>query len=219
VVGFAQALQRDQLWILSMLGVSVACQGQGVARRLLEHALAYGDPSGPGLIMSSRDPRAMHRYVQAGFALHPAVTAWGVVRRSRLPLTPGVREGGPHDAELVDRLDRHVRGGTRGAELTFMLDEGCRLLVLPDRGYALARAGGVAVVAADDDDGARVLLAAGLAATPEGATVDVNFISGAQQWAIRLCTDLGLELHPAGAVMVRGRPGPLSPYIPSGAFA
>jgi hypothetical protein len=90
--------------------------------------------------------------------------------------------------------------------------------VVPDRGYALVRPNGVAIVAALDEDTATQLLVAGLAATPEGATVDVNWMTGAQQWAIRTCTDLGLELHPAGAVMVRGSPGPLAPYIPNGAF-
>jgi len=218
VVGFAQALQRESLWVLSMLGVSVAHQGQGVARRLLEQALAYGDPHGPGLIMSSRDPRAMHRYVQAGFALNPSVTGWGVVDRARLIPTGEVRDGGPADKPLVERVDRHVRGAKHGPELALLLAEDCRLLVVPDHGYALARPSGVALVAADDEDVARVLLAAGLAATPDGATVDVNWMTSAQQWAIRLCTDLGLELHPGGAVMVRGRPGSLTAFIPSGSF-
>jgi GNAT superfamily N-acetyltransferase len=219
VVGFTQALRRDLLWVLSMLAVSVAHQGRAVASRLLERALGYGDAGGPGLIMSSRDPRAMHRYVQAGFALHPVVSARGVIRRSGLIPAPDVRPGGPDDAALVERLDRCVRGGAHGPELALMMREGCRLLVVPDRGYALARPSGIALLVADDDGAARRLLSAGMAATPEGARVEVNWITGSQQWAIGLCTDLGLELHPGGAVMVRGTPGPLTPYVPSGAFA
>jgi hypothetical protein len=159
----------------------------------------------------------MHRYVQAGFALHPSVAASGTIRRSRLVATPQVRDGNDADLELVARIDRRVRGSAHGPELSLLLEES-RLAVVPDRGYALVRPNGVAIVAALDEDTATQLLVAGLAATPEGATVDVNWMTGAQQWAIRTCTDLGLELHPAGAVMVRGSPGPLAPYIPNGAF-
>ena len=218
IVGFSQAIDRQGLWVLSMLGVAVAHQGHGVARGLMERALALGDATGPGLIMSSRDPRAMHRYVQAGFALHPAVAAWGELRRSRLVATPEVRAGGPADLDLVADIDRKVRGSAHGPELAFMLEEDCHLVVAPGRGYALARPGGVALVAALDEETARALLTAGLAQTPEGAVVDVNWMTAPQQWAIRLCTDLGLELAPVGAVMVRGRPGPPVPYIPSGAY-
>ncbi len=215
--GFAQAIQRGHLWVLSLLAVAEDHQGQGVARRLLERAVAYGDGEGPGLIMSSRDPRAMHRYVQAGFALHPTVAAFGSLRREQLVPTPQVRVGGAQDLDLVAEVDRQLRGSAHGPELERMLEE-CDLLVVPGRGYALARATGVALLAAVDEETAIALLVAGLAATPEGAVVDVNWMTAAQQWAIRSCTDLGLELMPVGAVMVRGRPGPLVPYLPSGAY-
>jgi GNAT superfamily N-acetyltransferase len=219
VIGFAQAFTREGLWVLSLLGVSVTHQGRGVARSLLERALGHGERAGPGLILSSRDPRAMHRYVQAGFALLPSVTARGVLRRSRLPDTPGVRPGDRYDFALVAKTDRRVRGAARGPELDFSLDEQWRLLVLPDRGYALATDFGVEALAAADDEAARLLLAAALAATPEGATVEVGWLTGDQQWAIGMCSGLGLEFQPVGAVMVRGRPGPMVPYIPSGPYA
>ena len=218
ITGFAQAVKRERLWVLSLLAVAVDHQGRGVARRLMERALAYGGGDGPGLIMSSRDPRAMHRYVQAGFALHPAMAAFGSLRRDRLFPTPHVRVGGTDDLDLVADVDRHVRGSAHGPELQWMLDMGCHLLVVPGRGYALTRATGIALLAAVDEDTAAALFVAGLAATPEGAVVDVNWMTASQQWAIRLCTHLGLELMPVGAVMVRERPGPLVPYLPSGAY-
>jgi GNAT superfamily N-acetyltransferase len=219
VVGFAQAFRREDLWVLSLLAVDLAHQGEGVARALLERALAYGDPGAPGLIQSSRDPKAMHRYVQAGFALHPALAARGVPRRAGLLPAPGVRPGDEDDLALVERIDRQLRGAPRGPELRWIFDEGDQLLVLPGRGYALARSGGgVRALGALDEEAARLLLSEALAAAPAGAAVDVNWMTAAQQWAIRLCTDLGLELVPVGSVMVRGRPGPLSPYLPSGAY-
>jgi len=218
IVGFTQALRRDDLWVLSLLAVALAHQGRGVARTLLDRALSYGDPSSPGMIMSSRHPAALHRYVQAGFALHPTVAARGVVRRSGLEAGTTVQVGGPGDLETVAHVDRRLRGASHGPEMRLMLDEGAQLLVVPGRGYALARPGGVRVMGAVDDETAGALLAAALAVSPEGTVVDVNWITGAQQWAIRVCSDLGLELHPVGAVMVRGRPGPLAPYLPSGAY-
>jgi hypothetical protein len=57
-----------------------------------------------------------------------------------------------------------------------------------------------------------------LAEVPEGETIEVNWLTSAQQWAIRLLTQTGVELRPSGPVMVRGMDGPPSPYIPSGGY-
>jgi GNAT superfamily N-acetyltransferase len=217
VVGFAQALRRGELWVLSLLAVAVAHQGRGIAAALLEQALDYGDRRAPGLIMASRDPRAVHRYVRAGFALHPAVAAVGVVRRPAPVSFDDVRPGAAGDRVLIAEIDRRLRGAPHAA-LDLGQGEGDDLLVLPDRGYAVCAPGRVRMVAALDEDGARQLLGAAVAATPPGRPVDVNWITGAQPWAVALCAELGLALHPTGGVMVRGRPGPLSPYLPSGAF-
>jgi hypothetical protein len=46
----------------------------------------------------------------------------------------------------------------------------------------------------------------------------VNWLTAPQQWAIRVLIGSGVELQPYGPVMVRGMPGPPSPYIPSGAY-
>jgi hypothetical protein len=48
--------------------------------------------------------------------------------------------------------------------------------------------------------------------------IEVNWLTSAQQWAIRVLTQAGIELQPLGPVMVRGMDGPPSPYIPSGAY-
>ena len=218
VVGFAQALRRERLWVLSMLAVLPAHQGRGAGRALLEAALATADVDGPGMIQSSRDPRAMHRYVRAGFALHPAVAAVGALRRSALPSTSAVRPGTEADLELVAVVDRVVRGAPHGPELPRLLEEGERLLVVPGRGYAVARPTGVRAVGALDEEAAVALLAEVLAGPPPGTVVDVNWITGSQQWALSLCAALGLEIVPMGAVMVRGLPGPPVPYLPTGAY-
>ena len=221
VVGLAQALVRQGLWVLSLLGVAVSAQGRGVGRALITRALGYGAGGGPGMILSSRDPRAMHRYVSAGFDLHPAVVAMGELDHDRLPGpsegAPHVRLGGAADVESLADASRRQRGADHEADIRFLLDEGAQLVVA-EAGFALFGAVRPILVVADDEATARALLLAGFAAVPQGTAVDVQWITGAQQWAVRTCIELGLELHPQGAVMVRGHPGPLTPYLPSGAF-
>jgi GNAT superfamily N-acetyltransferase len=221
VVGVAQAIVRDGLWVLSVLGVAGGHQDQGVGRALLERALGYGPAGCPGLIYSSRDPRAIRRYVRSGFALLPAIEANGRVRRESVAPVPEVRPGGAADRALVDSVDRHLRGASHGPDLDYLLERGAQLLVVDDRGYAVVLLGSVLLLGALDDAAARLLLRAAVAelsAPDTDAEVRVEWLTADQQWAFEVCTGLGLELHPVGAVMVRGRPGPLTPYVPSGGF-
>jgi hypothetical protein len=53
---------------------------------------------------------------------------------------------------------------------------------------------------------------------PAGSTAIVMFLSGAQQWALRVALDARLPLSPDGPLCVRGTPGPLAPWIPSGMY-
>src|SRR5206468_6710760 len=94
VVGVALALKRGGMWGLSLLVVDPAVQSKGVGRRLLDAALTYAEPDQPAVILSSRDPRAIHRYASAGFDLYPQMRASGKVESSRLrrPELP-VRDG------------------------------------------------------------------------------------------------------------------------------
>lgn len=222
VTGLAVALRREGLWVLSMLAVHPSAQGRGVARALLDRALAYGDADDPGIILASRDPKAMRRYAMAGFALRPAVTAWGRVRRAGLVAAPGVREGDASDRDLMAGVDRLQRGASHGPDHQLMLDDGGRLLVFDHgrrRGYAIVRRSDhrLSLLAATDSDVAADLLTTVLADAPETREVEVGWITSTQQWAIRTCLAAGMELHPVGPVMVRNHPGPLSPYLPNGA--
>ena len=220
VTGLAIALQRERLWVLSMLGVDPWAQSSGVGRALLERALAYGDATGPGIILASRDPRAMRRYALAGFALRPSVVAWGRLRRASLPAVEGVRDGDASDLELAIAVDRFQRGASRGPDYEVLLDDAGQMLVFEDgarRGYAIVRdATRVMVLAATDPAVAAALLTEALGRCADDRDVEVGWITAEQQWAIRTCLAAGLELHPAGPVMVRGYPGPMSPYLPNG---
>jgi hypothetical protein len=53
---------------------------------------------------------------------------------------------------------------------------------------------------------------------PAGSTAIVMFLSAAQQWALRVALDARLPLSPDGPLCVRGAPGPLAPWVPSGMY-
>jgi hypothetical protein len=129
-----------------------------------------------------------------------------------------VRSGDAADAAFACELDRHLRGGSHGPDLERLLVEGCRLSVLPDRGYAIARGGKPVILAAIDEPSATELLFAVLSAAQPNEVVEVNWITSAQQWAIHVSLEAGLELHPVGPVMTRGFDLPPRHYLPSGAF-
>jgi hypothetical protein len=95
---------------------------------------------------------------------------------------------------------------------------GNRLLLRADRAYAVAKDERIVTLGAVDEESASAVLLAMLADAPEGETIEVNWLTSAQQWAIRVLTQAGIELQPYGPVMVRGMDGPPSPYIPSGGY-
>ena len=218
VVGGAQALRREGLWVLAHLGVSPGAQGGGLGRNLLEKTLTYGSRDEPGLILSSRDPRAISSYALAGFRLHPTVTARGVVKRAGLGAVENVRKGSANDLERAAMIDRTRRGAAHGPDLQHMLGGGAEMLVVEDRGYVVHAGGRPLVLAAIDADVAGRLLTAALAEAPADAMLEINWVTAEQHWAITIAVAAGLDLQPHGPVMVRGAPGPLAPYLFSGPF-
>jgi len=219
VVGLSQALVRDDVWVLSLLGVVPAHQDRLTGKALLDAALTYGRDAPQGMILCSRDPRAARRYSLAGFDLHPAVTAWGRVDQRRIPRPSStVRDGSEADYDLVARVDRAVRGGAHGPDLDHSLEAGCRLVVSSGGGYVVARGAKPVFLAAGDERTATDLLFAVLGDAGPDETTQVNWMTSAQQWAIRASLQAGLELHPIGPVMLRGFRAPPAPFLPSGAF-
>ena len=224
VVGMSQSLVREGYWTLSQIGTLPGRQGHGVGRELLRLALAYGDPEGPGTIQCSRDPKAMALYASSGFALHPVVAAWGVMRPGSVTCPTEVRrcepdQVGERELEIVAGVDRARRGSTRSADIVAMLSRpGTRLLLHEDQAYAVARDERVVTLGGRQEESARLVLRAMLAETPAGETVQVNWLTSAQQWAIAEVVAAGIELVPYGPVMVRGMDEPPGPYIPSGGF-
>lgn len=221
VIGLAQALLRERLWCLSTLAVDPRTQSGGAGHALLERALGYADGTDAGLIVSSSDPRALRLYALAGFLLRPTFEASGVVdRRALSRLDPAVRESDGSDLESLAPVSRGLRGAPHTREIEFQMSRGFRLLRAGDRGFALAMEGhSVWMVAARDEEAARALLWSGLALAGESERPLVRWITGDQDWAVDVVLRAGLQLTPAGALGVRGRPGPLWPFIPSPPFA
>jgi len=219
VVGAALALVREGLWGLSLFVVEPAWQGEGIGRDLLDAALGYADGARGALILSSTDPKAMRRYARAGFALRPAVAAAGIVERSALPARhPRVRAATGGDLELTEDVSRAVRGATHAPDIPNLLAHGYELLVLDDRGFVVHRDGAPGLLAARDEETAQALLWAALGASPPGASVQVDFISAGQDWAVAVVLEARLALSPDGPIFVRGDVGPLRPYLPSGPY-
>jgi GNAT superfamily N-acetyltransferase len=224
IVGMSQSFVRDGYWMLSQLGAVPGAQGRGLGRELLRLALSHGDPASPGTIQCSRDPKAMALYASFGFDLHPVVAGWGVLRPGAVTRPEGVARYEPQDVrdehlDIVSSIDRHVRRSTRSIDVQAMLSEpGNRLLLRDDRAYAVAKDERIVTLGARDDASAALVLRTMLADAPPGETIEVNWLTAAQQWAIKVLTQAGMELRPHGPVMVRGMAGPPSPYIPSGGY-
>jgi GNAT superfamily N-acetyltransferase len=221
VLGVALALRRDRLWGLSLLAVDPAAQSRRIGRRLLDAALGYAVPDAPAVILSSRDPRAMHRYASAGFALHPQVRATGPVTAARLrvPELP-VREATPADFALADDVDRRTRGAPRGPDHELLASQGAMFVVDSDgrRGYAHVHGGRVRTVAGTDDATATALLWRALAhACDLGTDAVVEHVTGNQQWAVRVAVEARLSIAPSGPAFWRGRTPPAG-YLPSGPY-
>jgi predicted N-acetyltransferase YhbS len=219
VVGIALALVREGVWGLSLFGVKIGMQGQGIGGPLLKAALRTAESAHAAIILSSNDPRAMRAYFRAGFALRPCVSAGGQINRSRIPAGLRSRAGdAERDADTIAAASRHVRGAAHGVDVGAMLATGGELLVYEGRGWAVVRDGSPMIVAAFDDEAATDLLWSVFAAGKPGESVHVDFISQGNDWAAAVALDMGLSLTPDGPVYTRGTLGPLAPYLPSGAY-
>jgi len=219
VVGVAQALVRERLWILSMLTVSPTLPrtGGGDGRALMKAGLAYGRDTEAGIIMASNDPRALRLYGSSGFALEPTFEAQGRIDPDRIPaLDPDITQVSAAQIPELAPISRALRGAAHTQELENAVNDGASIFRLRDSGFVLTiPERGVAALAARDEAAATALLWHGLAHLKDDALTTVDFITARQQWAIEVLLAARLPFKSLGAIAVRGYPGPLWPYIPS----
>lgn len=221
IAGIALGIVRERLWGFSLFAVDEDLQGKGVGQELLRRSMAYGRDRGAEgwLILSSEKPAAMRVYANAGFDLLPSFAAMGVPDLRRAPdAVSRVEDAGAEGIPLFNDLGRAVRGAGYADDLEQSLAHGSRVLVYEDRAAVCVREGYVQLLAARDDEAAALALWGALVNVPPGMTALVLFMTGAQQWAIRVALDARLPLSPDGPVCVKGRLGPLTPFLPSGAY-
>jgi GNAT superfamily N-acetyltransferase len=215
LAGCALAVKREGIWGLSLLIVRPGLQSAGVGSELLRRAHDYAHDAKGRIILASPDPRAIRAYSRLGLDLHPCFIAKGSPRGVSAP--EGLRVGTADDIAFVETVDRFARGGGRRSSIETLLAMGQTLLVLPERGYAFFDDASVRTLAALDDDSAADVLR-GVLARVEGE-IRLCPLTGAQQWALPVCLDAGLEVFGSRApVFLSGDVGGFQPYVPSGAF-
>jgi GNAT superfamily N-acetyltransferase len=221
IVGTALGLIREGVWGFSLFGVRPGYQGLGIGSRLYAPAHEYGAGARGGIILSSSHPAAMRRYaLSPGYRLIPTVGLSGAWNPSRLPAGLRCRPGDlAADADTIEAASRHVRGASHLRDLPALLERpGSALLVVDGDGYACARDGHLTLLAARTEAAATDLLWGAFASGRPGATVSVEFISAANQWAIAAGLAAGLALTTCGPIFVRGELGTLAPFLPNGAY-
>lgn len=218
VVGIATSFRRESLWGLATYAVLPGRQGQGIGKPLLAAALAHGSGCVRGMLSASADPRAVRIYHQAGFELHPQLFLTGAVDRTTIPAVAKVREGSASDIDLMDSLDRGLRGAGHGPDHELMLST-WRLLVSDTStgsGYAYLDEGGrLALLAASNRRTATRLLWTVLADGP--AETSIGHVTGANQWVLDVGLAARLRLDQEGYLGLRGMKPP-APYVHHGAL-
>lgn len=220
IVGASAAVTRELLWILATFVVRPGLQGQGLGRQLLEASLAHGRGCLRGMLAASDDPKALRRYRQAGFSLHPTMLLTGTVARDVLPVVERVREGSPSDIDLMNSVDRQVRQAAHGVDHELLTS--IYRLVVVDRstgsGYAYVEPGGGAyLLAATNRRTATDLLWEALAASSPDLPCSIRKVTPANEWAVDVGMAARLDLHTTGYLALRGMKPP-APYLPSGQF-
>ncbi|NJP65577.1 GNAT family N-acetyltransferase [Streptomyces spiramenti] len=220
-VGAVRASLREGTWALSLLVVRPEARGSGVGGALLDRAMAYGRGTLRGIVRGTGDPVAARLLRHAGFALHPTLRLSGPLDPSGLPTPDGPAvEGGAGQRDLMDSVDRAVRGGAHGPDHDELLLHH-RVVVADDlagSGYCyVAEDGRVELLAATSRRIASRLLTAALLSLPAGTAVTVDQLTADQQWALDVGLAAGLRVTGSGVVGLRGMRPP-TPYVPSAAF-
>jgi GNAT superfamily N-acetyltransferase len=218
LVGTVTSINRELTWILATYAVRPGLQGQGLGKALLAVALDHGRGCLRGMLSSSSDPKAVRRYRLAGFSLHPQMYLTGTVDRSAIPVVDKVRDGSASDIELMDSIDRRIRGAAHGPDHPLMI--GLWDLLVSETstgsGYAYVdERGGVALLAATNRRTATRLLWEALARS--NSSTPIGHVTAANEWAVDVGLAARLELHTEGYLGLRGMKPP-TPYLHNGAL-
>lgn len=220
MVGFATSIRREGTWVLATYVVRPGLQGRGVGKQVLDAALTHSRGCLRGMLSASDDPKAVRRYLLAGFTVHPQMYLRGAVDRTAIPVDAGrkVREGAAADTDLMDSVDRRARGAGHGPDHVFM-QRIWRAIVTDTTtgsGYAyLGPSGAVVLLAATDRRTASRLLWTAVADGPAEQTI--GHVSAANAWAVDIGTAARLDVHTSGYLALRGMDPPTA-YLHHGAL-
>ncbi len=215
LLGVVVSFVREKMWLLASYAVVPGAQGLGLGRALLAPALEHGRGCLRAMVNASNDPKAVRRYHEAGFRLHPQMFLRGTPDRSTIPVVDKVREGGPADIDLMDSVDRRTRGAAHGADHEILIEQ-LRLVVSDTssgQGYAYVD-DGVALLAATDRRTAARLMWEAIASSDN---LLIGHITPENDWALEVGLAARLELDQAGYLALR-RMRPPKPYLPHGAL-
>ncbi len=215
LLGIVVSFVREKMWLLASYAVVPEAQGLGLGKALLAPALEHGRGSLRGMFNASSDPKALRRYHDAGFTLHPQMFLRGTADRSRIPVVEKVREGSASDIDLMDSVDRQTRGAAHGPDHQLLL--GQYPLVVSEtssaQGYAYLDRGTVLLAATDRRTAARLLWEA-IASSDD---VLIGHITAENAWAVDVGMEARLELHQEGYLALRHMRPP-RPYLANGAL-
>jgi len=215
LLGIVVSFAREKMWLLASYAVVPGSQGLGLGKALLAPALDYGRGCLRGMLNASSDPRALRRYHDAGFRLHPQMFFRGAPDRSRIPVVDKVREGTESDIDLMDSVDRRTRGAAHGADHQLLMRQ-FRLVVSETssaQGYAYLDDGVVLLAATDRRTAARLMWEA-IASSDD---VLIGHITPENSWAVDVGLAANLELNQEGYQALRHMRPP-QPYLPHGAL-
>jgi len=219
LLGFATSLTRELMWILGSYAVRPGLQGQGIGKQLLEAASTHSQSCLRAMLSASVDPKALRRYRQAGFSLHPQMVLTGTVDRSLLPVVEKMREGSVGDIDLMNSVDRQRRAAAHLSDHEVLIDL-YRLTVTDSTtgsGYVYSDENGVALLAASNRRTAQRLVWEALAGARPDQPFEIGHVTAANEWAIDVGMAARLDLFTSGYLALRGMEPPTA-YLHHGVF-
>ena len=207
VAGVALALIREGVWGFSLFAVAEALQGRGVGRALF--ARCWPTATAPRAAHRSSARPTRRRWASTRAAGLPSARAW---RRPAIPDLDRARRTSTASSTPARPASRwptpsaaSCAAPATGATCRVPMAHGARLLVFEDRAFAVARD--------EQPDPARrprrarppsAMLWAAVRQRRPGATVNVDFLTAGQDWALPVCLDARLSLSPDGPMFAGG---------------